>query len=209
VKVRYDAQPTEPAMWLLMHIFAVAVAGHLPIAQKADATRSLPVIQSSPADMLNQARNMASDLLSGTRSRAEDAYHAAHQYADKATRSVQNESATSTTPSHSTQSTSLPLEEKRGQRPGDHTAGVGATPSAIDEADVAVLPMEKSFDQGPSDKAVTAKEPGLEQSATDGVLDISGGGQSIDAAAVDRVDKVSATAHEIPSSGMRVVTSCA
>lgn len=150
---------------------------------------------------------MASDLLSGTRSRAEDAYHAAQTYVDKAIGSIQQKDETSGTAPRATPSTTLPLEEKEGQRPGDHTAGVGALPGTIDEAGVAVLPIEKNLGQGSTDKAVAAKEPGLEQSATDGVLDVSGGGQSISAAKADRVDDGSGTTHDSQPNGMQIAAS--
>ena len=146
---------------------------------------------------------MAADLLSGTRSRAEEAYNAAQQYADRATGSARDKDSPKpvNVVSHAT---SLPSQETQGQRSGEHTDGAGALPGSNNETGVAVLPAEKSLERNSAENAVAPKEPGLEKSATNGVLSISGDGQSIQGASDTENVNLSAEGQVTQSIGMNI-----
>ncbi|KAJ9107023.1 hypothetical protein QFC19_002892 [Naganishia cerealis] len=120
---------------------------------------------------IDQAKNMAAELLGASQSKAEEAYNAVRQsvapasastnagtqpagwrgtlegLGERAVTQVAEFGGHSVNPStHATRDVSLPSEETTGAHPGEHSAGVGALPGSKFATGVAVLPLE--HDQG-------------------------------------------------------------
>lgn len=103
----------------------------------------------SPEELINQAKHMASDLIQGSRSRAEQALARAQDYVDHSLGATDVPKTTAVKPAepHTTAvaASSLPSQEKEGAKPGDYSTGAGALPGSVNESSVAVLPEEKKL----------------------------------------------------------------
>ena len=152
--------------------------------------------QRSPTELVDQAKRMASDLLAGTRSRAEEAYAAAQNFADKATGSaVSQTTTTSRSPQQLTSGSNL--TKAIGNQEVDGANTDSSTVGGLVRATGGATLLETSRDNtshianDPEEsKAVVAKDSSTVSPSTtsDGIVD-SGPGQSATAVVVARTSE--------------------
>jgi hypothetical protein len=165
---------------------ATAVVAREPKESRSEIGSSQQsFVQRSPTELVDQAKRMASDLLAGTRSRAEEAYAAAQNFADKATGSAVPQTTSVSRSAQQLTSGSMPAKPTGKQQVEEINAdssNVGGPVTGPGEASLLQGSRDKDnhiANESEEAKAVVAKDSSNVSPPTtsDGIVD-SGPGQS-------------------------------